>query len=383
MFNTRTKRVLWRCASFLCLLLPINPALAEELDYDHARWDPIHFKPAIDTATNEQCLTCHQEILERRVLPKSPAGVKADESLAWYQTLDVYGGEQDTFHRRHLVTSLATSLMNLQCNFCHQGNNPREEAPVPPTSEQQGHNLRKMVNPETTCLKCHGEFNYQVMNLPGPWHEIRDQMGNDCLTCHAAFRTVRHQVNYLNAQNIEIMGKANSDTCYGCHGGRSWYRIAYPYPRNPWPGMSPATPDWAKDRPAESETRFRLQKTAAVTPVPDPAHSIDTAKAAQPSASSDAPSDAPLSDEAMLKLMADKGYICMSCHQVAVKVVGPSYQEIATRYAEATDATKTQLANSIKNGGVGTWGQIPMPANPTVTEEDLNKIVAWILAMAQ
>ena len=46
------------------------------------------------------------------------------------------------------------------------------------------------------------------------------------------------------------------DTCFGCHGGRSWYRIAYPYPRNAWPGMPTDMPDWARDRPTQSEARF-------------------------------------------------------------------------------------------------------------------------------
>ena len=40
--------------------------------------------------------------------------------------------------------------------------------------------------------------------------------------------------------------------------------ISYPYPRHAWPGMPPEVPDWAKDRPTESEARFRL--TAAVNP---------------------------------------------------------------------------------------------------------------------
>ena len=107
-------------------------------DYERARWDAIHFKPAIDRASNEQCLNCHQEILERRVLKQSPAGVKASDTLAWYQTLDSYEGEQDTFHRRHLVSPLSTRLMNLKCNTCHQGHDPREEAPVPATENDAG-----------------------------------------------------------------------------------------------------------------------------------------------------------------------------------------------------------------------------------------------------
>lgn len=237
---------------------------------DHLRaiYDPIHFKPAIDTATDAQCLACHREVLDDKVRERSPAGIKASTSKAWYQQLSTYTGEQDTFHRRHLVTPMAKELMNLRCTTCHQGNDPREEAPgssataMPQSTD--AFTLRKQVNPETTCLKCHGQMNIQVMGLPSPWHESKDMFGNSCLTCHAAIRTKRHQVNYLKADAIEAAGAKNADTCYGCHGGRSWYRIAYPYPRHAWDGMAPEVPEWAKDRPTESEARFRM--TAAVNP---------------------------------------------------------------------------------------------------------------------
>ncbi len=236
---------------------------ATDLDYERARWHPLHFKPAIETATDEQCLACHQEILASNVKEQSPAGVKTAKTLAWYQTLDVYKGEQETFHRRHLVTPLAKQVMNLQCNTCHEGHGPREEAPIPPTKEAAGFTLRKAVNPETTCAKCHGRHNYEIMGLTGPWSETRESMGNSCLTCHVAIRTNRHQVTYLNAEEIEKASENNSDICYGCHGGRQWYRITYPYPRHPWPGQAAEVPDWAKDRPTESEPRFRLKKVAS------------------------------------------------------------------------------------------------------------------------
>lgn len=239
-------------------------SLSDGLDYERARWHPLHFKPAIDTATNEQCLSCHQEILDDKVKPQSPAGVKSAESLAWYQTLDVYTGEQDTFHRRHLASPLAQKVMNLQCNFCHQGNNPREEASNPPTNESVGFTLRKMVDPEQTCLKCHGRHNYEIMGLPGSWEESSEMMGGSCITaCHVAIRTERHKVDYLKAEEIEKAGQENSDTCYGCHGGRQWYRITYPYPRHPWPGMDKKVPDWAKDRPTASDPRYSLNSPVA------------------------------------------------------------------------------------------------------------------------
>jgi hypothetical protein len=241
-----------------------------------ATYSPLHFKPAIETATDAQCLACHREVLEDRPRVASPAGARAADSIAWYQRTSTYSGEQESFHRRHLVTPMATQLMNLSCNTCHRGHDPREEAQgASATSASQadtGFTLRKQVNPETTCLKCHGQMPAkEIMGLPGPWSEIRDQFKNDCLLCHAAFRTNRHQVSYLKSDAIEEAAKAGAatgtggDVCYGCHGGRPWYRIAYPYARNPWPGMPEGTPEWARLRPRHSELRF-LTQSANPTP---------------------------------------------------------------------------------------------------------------------
>lgn len=231
-------------------------------DYLRAVYDPLHFRPAIETARDEQCLACHREVLEDRVREASPAGIRAADSKAWYQQLSTYAGEQDTFHRRHLVTPLARELMNLSCNTCHQGHDPREEAPASSASVagEQGFTLRKQVDPKAACLRCHGQLDTGIMGLPGPWPLHRDAFGNSCLTCHAAIRTRRHEVGYLKAEAIEAAGRNNPDVCYGCHGGRAWYRLAYPYPRHAWPGMPAAVPAWAEGRPAESEARFRLKR---------------------------------------------------------------------------------------------------------------------------
>lgn len=243
-----------------------------DMDYLRARWHPIHFKPAIDKATNDQCLSCHQEILSAKVRPQSPAGVKAVDALAWYQTLDTYKGGQQSFHVRHLTTPFAKKVMNLKCNFCHQGMDTREEAPNSSATGAKagGFTLRKMVNPEKTCLMCHGSFPYKTMiGLEGPWHQVRgdledEETPNGCLTCHEElYRTVRHQVTYLNPKAIEEEGKKGSDACYGCHGGRQWYRVSYPYPRHPWPDMEDAveeTPEWAKNRPTKSDPRYQRTK---------------------------------------------------------------------------------------------------------------------------
>lgn len=255
-----------------------TPGVANAGDHagQHLRavYSPLHFKPAIESATDAQCLVCHKEVLEDRVRPLSPAGVKAADSLAWYQQVSTYQGEQDTFHRRHLVTPMAKQLMNLKCNTCHEGHDPREEAQgasatvaTSPPQDDTGFTLRKQVNPETSCLKCHGQMNWPVMTgLTGPWHQVKDTFQNNCVSCHSAIRTNRHQVNYLNAEAIEKAGavdKTGGDVCYGCHGGRPWYRISYPYARNPWPAMPEGTPEWARLRPRHSEARFLIQSATS------------------------------------------------------------------------------------------------------------------------
>lgn len=83
-----------------------------------------------------------------------------------------------------------------------------------------------------------------------------------------------------------------------------------------------------------------------------------------------------------LALATAKG--CTACHAVDKKIVGPSYGQVAgcyaTKDAKKLAATKLMLAKHVKEGGAGTWGPIPMPANPAVAAEDINKIVDWVMA---
>ncbi|HTY03621.1 MAG TPA: hypothetical protein VMC81_07810 [Rhodocyclaceae bacterium] len=259
------KTVLWIGAAavvaVVALLLSVGldrlstPLAPPAPDHLRASFDPLHFKPAALTATDGQCLACHREVIEDRVLERSPSGLTAAAVRAPYQRLSTYAGDQETFHRRHLVTPLAKQLMNLHCSTCHQGLDPRDEAPgtsaTAPAQEDAGFVLRKQVNPERTCLKCHGQMNVAVMGLGGPWPEVAGEQARGCFTCHDKKRTNRHNVDYLNANAIEAAGAANADVCYGCHGGRAWYRMIYPYTRHPWPGMPKKTPEWAKGRPTE------------------------------------------------------------------------------------------------------------------------------------
>jgi cytochrome c len=73
---------------------------------------------------------------------------------------------------------------------------------------------------------------------------------------------------------------------------------------------------------------------------------------------------------------------CMACHAVDKKVVGPAYQEVAKKYAGQKDAAAA-VAKSIKAGGSGKWGPIPMPAQAALSDADANILAAWILAGAK
>jgi cytochrome c len=73
---------------------------------------------------------------------------------------------------------------------------------------------------------------------------------------------------------------------------------------------------------------------------------------------------------------------CMACHAVDKKVVGPAYQDVAKKYGGQKDAV-ANLAKSIKAGGSGKWGPVPMPAQAALSDADANTLAAWILAGAK
>ncbi|HUX65430.1 c-type cytochrome [Sulfuricella sp.] len=74
---------------------------------------------------------------------------------------------------------------------------------------------------------------------------------------------------------------------------------------------------------------------------------------------------------------------CMACHQVAVKVVGPAYKDVAKKYA-ADKGAVDKLTKKVIAGGKDVWGPVPMPpkgGNAAVKDEDIKKIVAWVLTL--
>ena len=77
------------------------------------------------------------------------------------------------------------------------------------------------------------------------------------------------------------------------------------------------------------------------------------------------------------KALAEKNG-CLGCHAIASKLVGPAYQDVAAKYAGQSDA-KEKLAQSIRSGSVGKWGEVPMPVQAKLSEADAKKLAAWIL----
>lgn len=71
---------------------------------------------------------------------------------------------------------------------------------------------------------------------------------------------------------------------------------------------------------------------------------------------------------------------CMACHAVDKKLVGPAYQDVAKKYA-GKDAA--ELAKSIKAGGSGKWGPVPMPAQAALSDADALTLAKWIQAGAK
>jgi len=76
-----------------------------------------------------------------------------------------------------------------------------------------------------------------------------------------------------------------------------------------------------------------------------------------------------------------KKYNCSTCHVVkGAKTVGPTYADVAKKYAGQKGVEAT-LADKVKKGGSGVWGQVPMAPNPTVPDADIKALVTWILAI--
>ena len=75
-----------------------------------------------------------------------------------------------------------------------------------------------------------------------------------------------------------------------------------------------------------------------------------------------------------------KKHACTACHAIDKKLVGPAYKDVAAKYRGNAKA-EAMLVEKVKKGGVGTWGQVPMPPNGAVKDEDVKALVKWVLSL--
>jgi cytochrome c len=80
------------------------------------------------------------------------------------------------------------------------------------------------------------------------------------------------------------------------------------------------------------------------------------------------------------KALMDKSD-CKSCHLIDQKSAGPSYKDVAAKYASQKGAIEL-LATKIIKGGSGVWGTTEMAAHPQISDADAIKIVEYILSLA-
>lgn len=72
---------------------------------------------------------------------------------------------------------------------------------------------------------------------------------------------------------------------------------------------------------------------------------------------------------------------CATCHKINERLVGPSFKEIANKYAGADEAMVDSLAGKVINGGAGVWGQLPMTPHPAMSKEDAKTVVKYVLLL--
>jgi cytochrome c len=71
---------------------------------------------------------------------------------------------------------------------------------------------------------------------------------------------------------------------------------------------------------------------------------------------------------------------CLACHYVDKRKYGPSFQQVAAKYAEQKNAAEV-LAKKIRRGGTGVWGQDVMPPQPQVSASEARTIATYVLSL--
>jgi cytochrome c551/c552 len=83
----------------------------------------------------------------------------------------------------------------------------------------------------------------------------------------------------------------------------------------------------------------------------------------------------PLAAETPKQLAAR--HLCFGCHALDEVRAGPSFQQVAERYATRPDAV-SYLLEEVRKGSSGKWGSTPMPPD-LAPDQDLKPIIEWVM----
>lgn len=88
-----------------------------------------------------------------------------------------------------------------------------------------------------------------------------------------------------------------------------------------------------------------------------------------------------ISTSAMASAELAKSKNCMTCHAMNNKIIGPSFKDVAAKYAGQKDA-ENKLVQKVMKGSSGVWGgpSSVMPANMQVSEGEARTLVKWALS---
>jgi cytochrome c len=72
---------------------------------------------------------------------------------------------------------------------------------------------------------------------------------------------------------------------------------------------------------------------------------------------------------------------CLTCHRPTEKLTGPSYQDVANKYASQAPGIIPKLAEKVIKGGTGVWGEVPMLPHATISQADAETMVKYVLLL--
>lgn len=106
---------------------------------------------------------------------------------------------------------------------------------------------------------------------------------------------------------------------------------------------------------------------------------VTAARGASQSLAAPAPATSATSPSAAIDVQALlNANACLGCHAIDKKVVGPAYHDVATKYKGDPQAL-AKVQASIRQGGAGKWGQVPMPANDGLSGAQAKALAEFVL----